>query len=129
VHIVVLVHTPAEHARPAPHALLQRPQCMMFVRTSTQLPPQSICGAVHAGIATQVLPTHDCPAVHALPQRPQFAASIAVSTHIAAHCVRGAVQPIMAPAHTPSAHPPGQLVSVAIEPRASHTRARIALRH
>jgi hypothetical protein len=75
-------HTPEEHVG-APfartgHTVPQPPQLVGLTSLSTQVSPQRVVPAGHAG--AQVPPTHTLPDAHTLPQAPQFAESLVVST-------------------------------------------------
>jgi hypothetical protein len=74
-------------------------------------------------------PTQLWPLVHARAQAPQLETSVSRLTHALEQYVIGALHPGIPPRHTPSTHPSVQSVSVNIDPRELHMRARFAATH
>jgi hypothetical protein len=90
---------PVEHVVPAAQAMPQPPQCMLFVRGSTQDPPQGIWPPVQLD-AMHIPMTHvGVPPLQMLPHEPQFIESTFVSVHMPPQSMVGDGQVHEPPAH------------------------------
>ena len=103
LHVVVVLHAPASHTWPVPHALPHVPQLLGSELGSMQLPPQSRRGSAHAPMhtpstqepsqiepqlpqcseserrSTQPPPHEDKPSVHMAPGPPSRSGSVPAS--------------------------------------------------
>ena len=122
-------HAPAVQVCPLAHATPHAPQFEASVCVLTQVDPQRVRGEVQVVVEVHVPAVQVCPLAHTLPHAPQFEASVCVFTHVVPHITVGAVHVGVTPTHAPLEHPPGQSLSVKLDPRASHMRSRVALAH
>lgn len=80
-------HAPAMHDSPDAHARPQRPQLALFMRTSMQPAPQSICSAVQTSISRHMPLEQVSSLLHGSSHAPQCALSVWVSTQSPPHAV------------------------------------------